>query len=42
MVIKPFPNENLDSSKLEEFTDDNFETDVNGGTFSKRVENTVE
>ena len=29
------------SSKLEEFADDNFEFDGNGGKFSKRVESTV-
>ena len=32
---------NLDSFKLEELVDDNFEFDGNGRTFSKRVENTV-
>ena len=31
----------LDSSKLKEFADDNFEFDENGRKFSKRVENTV-
>ena len=31
----------LDSSKLKEFTDDNFKFDENGRRFSKRVENTV-
>ena len=31
----------LDSSKLEEFADDNFKFDENGRMFSKRVENTV-
>ena len=31
-----------DSSKLKEFTDDNFKFNENGGKFSKRVENTVE
>ena len=30
-----------DSSKLKEFTDDNFEFYENGGKFSKRVENTT-
>ena len=36
---KPFPNrEILDSSKLKEFTDDNFEFGGNGVKFSKRVE----
>ena len=32
----------LDSSKLKEFADDNFEFHVNGGNFSREVENTVE
>ena len=32
----------LDSSKLKEFTDDNFKFDENGRKFTKRVENTVE
>ena len=31
----------LDSSKMKEFADDNFELDKNGRKFSKRVENTV-
>ena len=31
----------LDSSKLEEFADDNFKFDGNGRKLSKRVENTV-
>ena len=31
----------LDSSKLKEFADNNFEFDQNGKKFSKRVENTV-
>ena len=31
----------LDSSKLKEFADDNFEFDENGRKFSKWVENTV-
>ena len=31
----------LDSSKLKEFADDNFEFDENGENFSKRVEKTV-
>ena len=31
----------LNSSKLKEFTDDNFQFNENGGMFSKRVENTV-
>ena len=40
--VNPFPNENiLDSSKLKEFADDNFNTNGNGWKFSKRVENTV-
>ena len=32
----------LDSSKLKEFTDDNFKFDENSRKLSKRVENTVE
>ena len=32
---------NLDSSKLKEFADDNFEFDESGRLFSRRVENTV-
>ena len=32
----------LYSSKLKEFTDDNFKFDENGVKFSERVENTVE
>ena len=32
----------LDTSKLEEFADDNFTFDENGRKFSKRIENTVE
>ena len=32
---------NLDSSKLEEFADDNCKCDENGRKFSKQVENTV-
>ena len=31
----------LDSSKLKEFTDSNFELDENGRRFSKQVENTM-
>ena len=31
----------LDSSKLKEFADDNFESDENGRKFSRRVENIV-
>ena len=39
---KPFSKRQiLDSSKLKEFADDNFEFDENRGKFSKRVENTV-
>ena len=38
----PFPNDKiLNSSKLKEFADDNFEFNDNGRKFSKRVENTV-
>ena len=37
-----FPKQQiLDSSKLKEFADNNFEFDENGEKFSKRVENTV-
>ena len=32
---------NIDFFKLEEFADDDFEFDKNGGKFSKWVENTV-
>ena len=39
----PFPKRQiLDSSKLKEFVDDNFELNENGRKFSKLVENTVE
>ena len=34
------PEKILDSSKLKEFADDNFELDENGRKFSKWVENT--
>ena len=37
----PSKRENLDSSKLKGFADDNFEFDKNGGKFSKHGENTV-
>ena len=38
----PLPNDKvLDSSKLKEFADDNFELDENGRKFSKRVENAM-
>ena len=38
----PFPKQQLlDSSKLKEFADNNFEFDEKGAKFSKRVENTV-
>ena len=41
-VHKPFlKGQILDSSKLKEFADDNFEFDENGRKFFKRVENTV-
>ena len=40
-VIEPFPKQqNLDSSKLKEFADDNFGFDENGRELSKWVENT--
>ena len=39
---KPFPKRQiLDSTKLNEFADDNFKYDENGGKFIKRVENIV-
>ena len=41
-IISPFPNNKFwDSSKLKEFTDDNFKFDENGTKFSKRVEETL-
>ena len=41
-AINPFPNDkNLDSSKLEEFADDNFIFNENGRKLSKLLENTV-
>ena len=40
--FSPFPNDRfLESSKLKEFADDNFEFDENSKKFSERVENTV-
>ena len=40
--VYPFPKRQiLQSSKLKELADDNFEFDENGGKFSKQVENTV-
>ena len=40
--LNPLPDDKfLDSSKLEEFADDNFKFDKNGRKLSKRVENTV-
>ena len=42
-ISLPFPKRQiLDSSKLKEFADDNFEFDENGRKFSKRVAHTVE
>ena len=39
---EPFPKRQiLDSSKLKEFEDNNFEIDENGSEFWKSVENTV-
>ena len=39
--FNPFPNDKfLDSSKLKEFADDNFEFDENGRKLSKRLKNT--
>ena len=41
--VKPFPKRQiLDSSKLKEFADDNFNFDENGRNFCKWIENTVE
>ena len=42
LSFNPFPNDILDSSKLKEFTDKNFDSVENGKKFSKRVENTME
>ena len=40
VLPKPFPKrQNLASSKLKEFADDNFKFDENGRGFSKQVEN---
>ena len=41
-LFYPIPKRQiLDSFKLKEFADDNFNLDENGGAFSNRVENTV-
>ena len=41
-MFNPFPKRQiLDSSKLKEFEDNNFEFNENGIRFSKRVENAV-
>ena len=41
-IFNHFPKRQiLDSSKLEEFADDNFKCDENGKKFSARVENIV-
>ena len=41
-VLNPFPNDKvLDSSKLKEYADDNFQFDESDRMFSKRVENAV-
>ena len=41
--LKPFhQKQTLDSFKLKEFADNNFEFDENGRKFSKTVKNTVE
>ena len=41
-LLYPFPKRQiLDTSKLEEFEDDNFILDKNGRKFSKGIENTV-
>ena len=44
VTFYPFPEQQiLDSSKLKEYADDNFNLkNENGGRFSKRVENTME
>ena len=40
--LYPFlKQQNLDSSKLKEFADDNFEFDENGRKLAKRVEDTM-
>ena len=41
-VLNPFPNDKFSTSKLTEFTDDNFKFDRNGRKFSNRVENAAE
>ena len=42
MTPIPFPKQQiLDSSKLKEFADNNFEFDENGRKFSEQLENTV-
>ena len=42
-ISKPFPKQPiLNSSKLEDFADDNFKFDENGWKFSERIENTGE
>ena len=38
----PFPNDILDSSKLQELANENLKFDENGREFSKRVENALE
>ena len=39
--FNPFPNKELESSKLKEFADNNFKVDENGRKISKWIENTV-
>ena len=41
VFVNPSQMTNLDSSKLKEFAEDNFEVDKSGRKSSKRVENTV-
>ena len=42
VFVKPITSQqNLDSSKLKEFADNNFKFDENGRKLSKQVENTV-
>ena len=39
--LNPFPNNNFQTSKPREFSDDNVKFDENGGEFSERMKNTV-
>ena len=40
-LFNPLTRKNIDSSKLRDFADDNFEFDESGRKFSKRLENVV-